>query len=127
MAIFPRDLTWPDACSKVGSVDAEDLADDDGVWAVTPTGVPIICPADRWQLILEKHPILRGESAAVRDTIERPDEIRRSRRSAEVWLCYRRRDRRYLCAVIVPATGMLLTAYPTDAIKAGEVIWTPSV
>lgn len=32
---------------------------------------------------------------------------------------------RLLCAVIRPDAGLPITAYPTDAVKQGVVVWTP--
>ena len=43
----------------------------------------------------------------------------------KVWLCCRRDDTRLLCAVIQSEQGMLITAYPSDGIKQGDVIWKP--
>ena len=108
------------------AVDDEDSDVNDDLMAITPNGAVVICPSDRWTLIVEKHPVLRGQSRVVADAIEQPDEIRQSRRSPNVWLCYRRRGSRFMCAVIAPRTGLLLTAYPTDAIKAGGLVWRRS-
>jgi hypothetical protein len=57
-----------------------------------------------------------------------PDEVRRSRKDVHVMLFYRGVSPRWLCAVIrrEDGSGFLITAYPTDAVKAGEVIWTKS-
>ncbi len=55
-----------------------------------------------------------------------PEEIRRSKSDANVYLFYRtRRNRRWVCAMSKQEgrTGFLITAYPTDAIKEGEKIW----
>jgi hypothetical protein len=97
-----------------------------GFLAVTPTGAVVACAASRWDAIVEKHPVLAGLTESVRETIAQPDEIRRSRWDPRIWLCYRRRQGRLLCAVIAPESGTLVTAYPTDSMKAGEVIWTRS-
>jgi hypothetical protein len=104
----------------------ENHRDDGDFMAITSNGVAVTCASDRWALIVDKHPDLQGQSRAVQNTVEDPDEIRRSRRVPNTWLCYRRRESRFLCAVIATQTGMLLTAYPTNAIKVGEVIWTRS-
>jgi hypothetical protein len=73
-----------------------------------------------------KHPVLDGHANAVRDAIQAPIEIRRSRWATDVWLCYGPFKARLVCAVIAPRTGALITAYPTDALKPGDRIWTPS-
>jgi hypothetical protein len=104
--------------------DAEDPSG--GFFAVTPNGVAVECSAERWTVILRRHPALSGLANEIRRTIEDPDEIRRSRWDSDVWLCYRRRQARWLCAVIAPRSGRLVTAYPSSAVKAGDLIWTPS-
>jgi hypothetical protein len=57
-----------------------------------------------------------------------PDEVRRSRKDATVLLFYRGGPLRWTCAVtkVEGGEGFLVTAYPTDAIKIGETIWTRS-
>lgn len=80
-----------------------------------------------WTLITTlKHPVMAGCEAEVRTVLESPEEIRRSKSDADVYLFYRRRrHRRWVCAVSRQegALGFLITAYPTDAIKEGERIW----
>jgi len=79
--------------------------------------------------VTQKHPVLAGHEDDVRKTLMDPDEVRRSRRDPAVYLFYRGTRPRWLCAVArrEQGTGVLITAYPTDAIKAGERVWTRSV
>jgi hypothetical protein len=79
-------------------------------------------------IVSEKHPVLAGHEAEVKETLSDPDEIRRSRKDAQVLLFYRRQRPRWLCAAVrrTDGAGFLITAYPTDAVKAGETIWTRS-
>ena len=95
----------------------------------TPLGFAVHCTRVYWQFIVsEKHPVLAGRDAEVRATLSDPDEIRRSRRDPHVFLFYRGKEPRWLCAVVRrgDGAGFLITAYPTDAVKAGERIWTRS-
>jgi len=95
----------------------------------TPLGLVVRCTRSYWNFIVtQKHPVLAGHAAAVRETLADPDEIRRSRHDTAVMLFYRGDAPRWMCAVARAAEGdgFLITAYPTDAIKAGEVIWTKS-
>ena len=96
-----------------------------GFTAVTPVGAIIACSEERWAAVVSKHPVLAGRGDAVRDAIADPLEIRRSRHDPGVWLCYRRDNERLLCAVIRPDVSALVTAYPADAMKQGDVIWKP--
>jgi hypothetical protein len=95
----------------------------------TPLGFAVHCTRAYWRFIVsEKHPVLAGREAEVKATLSDPDEIRRSRKDPHVFLFYRGNAPRWLCAVVRRGngTGFLITAYPTDAVKAGETIWTRS-
>lgn len=95
--------------------------------ARTPLGFTVRVTRDYWKIITTvKHPVMAGCEAEVQATLESPEEIRRSKSDADVYLFYRsRRHRRWVCAVSKQEgeTGFLITAYPTDAIKEGERIW----
>jgi len=94
---------------------------------VTPLGFRVICTADRWSLIAGvKHPAMTGRLRDVPSTLEGPDEIRRSSKDPEVLLFHRRSGRRWVCAVARynPAASVLITAYPADTIKRGDLVWT---
>ncbi len=105
-------------------MDAEHLIE-----VLTPLGFTVRCTRRYWEFIVtHKHPVLRGRSAEVSQVLRDPDEIRRSRKDPTVLLFYRGSRARWLCAVVrrEDGSGFLITAYPTDVIKAGEAIWTRS-
>jgi len=81
----------------------------------------------RWELIVAiKHPVMTGRESIVRRALESPDEVRQSRSDAEVLLFYTAEEtRRWVCAVAKRAgdQALLVTAYPTDAIKEGLRVW----
>ncbi len=92
----------------------------------TPLGFTVRCTRSHWDFIVtSKHPVLAGREADVSMVLSDPDEVRVSRRDPMVHLFYRSIDPRLLCAVAKreDGTGFLITAYPTDAIKIGEVAW----
>ena len=92
----------------------------------TPLGVKVTCPREYWHYIVSiKHPIMKGKENLVSKTLEDPDEIRRSKIDVDVYLYYRMVDRLY-CGVAKHAdeNGFLITAYPTEKVKEGEIIWT---
>jgi hypothetical protein len=96
---------------------------------LTPLGFSVRCTGAYWYFIVnEKHPVLLGHEEEVRQTLVDPDEIRKSRKDTRVFLFYKGASPRWLCAVArrENGEGFLITAYPTDAIKAGERIWTKS-
>lgn len=95
----------------------------------TPLGFVVRCTRRWWEVIVaQKHPALAGKEEEVRSVLEDPDEIRRSRKDTDVVLFYRGAKPRWTCAVVKreDGTGFLITAYPADVIKSGEVIWTRS-
>jgi hypothetical protein len=87
---------------------------------------------DYWEFIsTQKHPVMAGKQKLIEQVLADPEEIRRSKKDANVFLFYRATANgdRYFCAVskdTKDGSGFLMTAYITDAIKIGEVIWTKS-
>jgi hypothetical protein len=95
--------------------------------AVTPLGVRVVCTSEDWlRITIEKHPPMRGREAEVARALADPDEIRRSQRDPRVLLFHRRDASRWICAVarLGWPSGRLITAYPADKIKRGDVLWT---
>ena len=95
---------------------------------VTPLGFQVRVTRSSWELIAGmKHPVMRGREAELAALLQSPEEIRRSRTDPKVYLFYRlERPNRWTCAVVKRPNeeGFLITAYPTDAKKAGEQIWS---
>jgi len=94
---------------------------------LTPLGFHVRVSRAYWQIIIGiKHPIMAGHEKDVKAALENPEEIRRSKADSQVYLFYRTQHKgRWVCAVSkrLNGEGYLITAYPTDAIKAGEKIW----
>ena len=94
---------------------------------LTPLGFTVRVTQRYWRLIVSiKHPVMAGHEDEVKAALSAPDEIRRSRSDATVYLFYKTQHaRRWVCAVTkrTGGTGFLITAYPTDTIKEGEKIW----
>ncbi len=93
----------------------------------TPLGFRVRCSVTYWDLIVStKHPAMRDRIDDVRLTLARPDEVRRSLHDPDVMLFNRRVATRLVCAVVKKdgGVGYLITAYPADSIKRGDVIWT---
>lgn len=80
-----------------------------------------------WNMIVSvKHPVMRGRECDVKETLTNPDEIRRSKSDVDVYLFYKHEKKnRWICAVTkrLDGDGFLITTYPTDAIKEGELEW----
>ena len=94
---------------------------------MTPLGFRVVCTSEYWQRITAiKHPPMKGRLADVALTLSDPDEVRRSVGDPLVLLFHRRSAPRWVCAVVKKGDGIgyLITAYPADKIKSGEVLWT---
>jgi hypothetical protein len=92
----------------------------------TPLNVEARITVGYWEyLIAIKHPVMKGKEDIVKTVLQFPDEIRQSRTDKNVFLYYKQSDKLY-CVVVKHAgkEGFLITAYPTDKVKEGDVIWT---
>jgi hypothetical protein len=75
----------------------------------THLGISIRCTEQYWQYIISvKHPALKDRLEDVIQTLKEPDQIRKSKTDANVYLFYKGQNPRWTCAVI----------------KEGEIIWT---
>jgi len=94
-------------------------------YAKTPLGIKIKITEELWDYIVTvKHPSMRNRINDIVKILSDPMEIRRSKRDRTVYLYYGKTDL-FICAVCkhLDGEGFLITAYMTDKIKAGEVIW----
>ncbi|MBI5374017.1 MAG: DUF4258 domain-containing protein [Candidatus Schekmanbacteria bacterium] len=93
---------------------------------MTPLNIEVRTTKNYWLYITTiKHPIMKGKKEAVKNTLKFPDEIKQSRTDRNVFLYYKLIDRLY--CVVVKNSGMkgfIITAYPTEKVKEGDVIWT---
>ncbi len=94
---------------------------------MTPLDFTVRVTATYWDLIVTiKHPVMAGLESNVKETLEKPEQIRVSRSDPKVFLFYKmQRPGRWICAVAKRLNGeaFLVTGYPTDSIKEGEYIW----
>jgi hypothetical protein len=94
------------------------------------------CFGDSVRLTDERlaHILEHAELADMEDELERvlqtPSEVRRSRSDEDVKLFYQfyartRVGGKWLCVVVKyqPDDAFIITAYLTDTVKAGEVLW----
>ena len=92
----------------------------------TPLNVTIRITEEYWRYIVEiKHKIMANKEHFVKEILAEPDEVRRSLIDKSVFLYYKKFDRLY-CVVTkhLNDEGFIITAYPTDKIKEGEIVWT---
>ena len=95
---------------------------------LTPIDLVVEVSRQRWEVIISiKHPAMFGAEDLVSEVLSNPNQIRRSRRDSNILLFYKaQRHKRWICAVVkrLNDKATLVTAYPTNAIKVGDVIWT---
>jgi hypothetical protein len=92
----------------------------------TPLNVTIRITEEYWRYIVEiKHKIMANKERLVKEILAELDEVRRSLIDKSVFLYYKKFDRLY-CVVAkhLNDEGFITTAYPTDKIKEGEIVWT---
>jgi len=84
---------------------------------------------ERIQHILA-HPEMAGMESWIAETVKHPDLVVQSRTDHSVHLCHRFQETekfgdKWLCVVIKykPDDAFIITAYLTDKIKTGTVIW----
>lgn len=93
----------------------------------TPLDFDVHVTEEYWKVIVTiKHPVMKGHEEEVKLVLSDPDEIRQSKKDQNVYLFYRFQDqKRWFCVVVKndKDEGFLITAYPTDNIKEGIIIW----
>ena len=92
----------------------------------TPLNIEVRTTVQYWEyLVTFKHPVMKSKADIVKSVLQMPDEIRQSKVDKDVFLYYKQFDRLY-CVVVKHAgmEGFLITAYPTDKVKEGDVKWT---
>ena len=95
----------------------------------TPLGFSVRTTRRYWNLNLVKHEAMAGRERDVIDALQNPDEVRISQTDSEVLLFYRaERPGRWICVLAKRLNGgdqgFMITAYPTDAIKEGDLAWS---
>lgn len=93
---------------------------------LTPLGFTVRTSEEYWQKVIVKHPDIANLELEVQQALANPDEIHRSSRDENILLFYAvLKAKRWVVAVAkrINGDGFLITAYQTDAIKEGELLW----
>ena len=104
------------------------MAEDAYLEVTTPLGRQVRTTAAYWGVIVTlKHPIMRSKEALVQQTLQTPVEIRQSKSDPSVYLHYGVEPPYLICVVAryLNGDGFIITAYRTNKIKEGAVVWTP--
>jgi hypothetical protein len=85
---------------------------------------------ERLDHLESQHPEMAGQLDRIVNTLTEPDKVIRSRTDASVELFYKYYastpvSRKFLCIVVKKSTddNFSITAYYTDSVKKGEVLW----
>ncbi len=77
-----------------------------------------------------EHLEMRGQLERMRETLRRPDIVRRSIRSDDILMFYKWYhtspvSEKFMVVVVkmIGRKGLILTAYYTDRVKLGEKVW----
>lgn len=93
----------------------------------TPKGIIVRTTKSYWTRITTlKHPSIAKYEKQVKETLLKPDEIRKSQQDERVQLYYKHIGKLNICVVvdhIQETEGYIITAYLTDRIKEGEQIY----
>lgn len=94
---------------------------------LTPLGFRVRVSRAYWELItMVKHPAMAGRERDVKNALGNPAQARQSKSDPAVFLFYGSvQPERWVCAVAkaLDGDGFLVTAYLTDAIKEGDLVW----
>jgi len=87
---------------------------------------------DRWKHVLE-HLEMKEQIFKIKETLVDPDEVRESVRDSSVWLFYKLYinspvSEKYLLVAVklLNGEGFIVTAFFTDKVKKGGLIWKKS-
>lgn len=94
-------------------------------------GNEIALTEERWEHILATHPEIRPYKDRLAAVLESPDIVKKSRRDENIFMYYKWCDDmlsgKYLLVVVKYSDrNFVVTAYITDRIKEGEVVWKKS-
>ena len=99
-------------------------------WFVDIHNRKIRLTSERQEHIENDHPEMSGQIDKIHDTLLNPDIIVRSRTDSNVELFYQHYkttpiSEKYLCIIVKILVDdlFIITAYFTDTIKRGEVLW----
>lgn len=86
---------------------------------------------ERYTHIEENHPEMIGQLNKIEETLIRPESVVKSTTDDTVNLFYRKYNKtpvtqKYMCITVkvLRTDAFIITAYFTDSIKSGELIWT---
>ncbi len=96
---------------------------------ISKVGKVVTLDENRWRHVLE-HPEMRNQLDRIKETVANPDEVRESVHDFSVLLFYKLYTEtpvteKYLLVVvkILDREGFIVTAFFTDRVKKGGLVW----
>jgi hypothetical protein len=87
---------------------------------------------DRWKHVLT-HPEMKGQRPKIKETLVDPDEVRESVQNSSVWLFYKLYPKtpvtiQFMLVIVqvLNGEGFIVTAFFTDKMKKGTLVWKKS-
>ncbi|WP_041429612.1 hypothetical protein [Synechococcus sp. PCC 7502] len=92
---------------------------------LTPLGFTVHTSEEYWQKVITKYPDIADLELEGEQALANPDEFRHSSRDRNILFYSVHKSKRWVVAVTKLLNGdeILITAYQTDPIKEGELIW----
>lgn len=83
---------------------------------------------ERWQHIISGHPVMKKKLSRIVGTLKAPDVIVKSRREENIWLYHKEFKKLpgFVVVIVHHIRGFIITAYLSEKIKEGEIIWQRS-
>ncbi len=85
---------------------------------------------ERWQHIEDTHPEMRDQFEKIKETLSTPDIVIQSKTDLQVELFFKKYlntpvSEKFLCVVVkfLSNDAFIITAYFTDTIKKGDILW----
>ncbi len=79
---------------------------------------------ERYLHIILRHPEILDKENEIKEALENPDFIKESKHDNTVLLFYKSSNKEYIVVVVKRVEkAFVLTAYATDFIKEGDMIW----
>lgn len=93
----------------------------------TPLGVSVRTTKEYWKkIVTTKHPSVAKYEEEIKQTLQNPDQIRKSKQDEKVNLYYKSLGGIHICVVtdnVNDKEGYIITTYLTDRIKEGEQVY----
>lgn len=87
-------------------------------------GISFHLSDERWQHIISRHPELKNRKQDIQNVLLDPDLIIKTSRDPMVMIYHQNEGTRYYLAIVAHIEKrFIITAFITDKIKMGKIVW----